>query len=97
VGVPVTGALLLATLVLAEAWRDAERATALGSVEHLQRVAERSTTLVRALQAERTSAVLTAASRERVAQGSLLPGRIASVDSALAAFRESVESWTGSS
>ena len=91
VGVPVTGALLLATLVLAEAWRDAERATALGSVEHLQRVAERSTTLVRALQAERTSAVLTAASRERVAQGSLLPGRIASVDSALAAFRESVE------
>jgi len=91
VGVPVTGALLLATLVLAEAWRDAERATALGSVEHLQRVAERSTTLVRALQAERTSAVLPAASRERVAQGSLLSGRIASVDSALAAFRESVE------
>jgi len=91
VGVPVTGALVLATLVLAEARRDAERATALGSVEHLSRVAERSTTLLRALQAERTSAVIPAASRERVAQGSLLSERIARVDSALAKFRQSVE------
>jgi len=54
-GVPVIGALILATLMARDARRQAESAAALGSIEDLARLSAQMSGLVHALQFERNS------------------------------------------
>jgi len=54
-GVPVIGALILATLIARDARRQAESAAALGSIEDLARLSAQMSGLVHALQFERNS------------------------------------------
>lgn len=80
-GVPVIGALILATIIARDALRQAESAAAIGSIEDLARLSAQMSGLVHALQFERNELSLHAADKPH--DSPRLKARFAQKDAAL--------------
>jgi two-component system chemotaxis sensor kinase CheA len=85
-GVPVIGALILATMIARDARRQAESAAAIGSIEDLARVSAQMGKLVHALQFERNELSLRVAQKKPDAPE--LTARFAQTDSAAKELRD---------
>jgi two-component system, chemotaxis family, sensor kinase CheA len=85
-GVPVIGALILATIILRDARRQAESAAAIGSIEDLAHLSGRMGQLVHALQFERNELSLCLA--QKSSESPTLKQRFAETDAARQQLRE---------